>query len=131
MSRMTTSKLGHSAPENCLSACMMRAWILRRFGCRSWYEKHAIIDVDHDGCIELEWRLSAESEGSDPDDAYWGNGEGIAVLRFYPSYLNSLSILSGSYASGKRRLTSEGCLSQVKTPKAIDMFAERFLSEGE
>ena len=29
------SKPGHSVPENCLSACMMRAWILRRFGCRS------------------------------------------------------------------------------------------------
>lgn len=90
---------------------------------------YAMIAADHDGCIELEWRLSAESDGSDPDDAYWGNGEGIAVLRFYPSYLNSLSILSGPYASGKRRLTFEGCLSHVKTQKAIDMFAERFMDE--
>ena len=92
---------------------------------------YAMIDADHDGCIELEWRLSAESDASDPDDAYWGNGEGIAMLRFYPSYLNSLSILSGPYASGKRRLTFEGCLSHVKTQKAIDMFAERFMDEEE
>ena len=90
---------------------------------------YAMIDADHDGCVELEWRLSPVADENDPDDAYWGNGHGIAVLRFYPSYLNSLSILSGPYASGKRRLTFEGCLSHVKTQKAIDMFAERFMDD--
>ena len=92
---------------------------------------YAMIDADHDGCIELEWRLSAGSDEDDPDNAYWGNGSGIAVLRFYPSYLNSLSILSGPYASEKRRLTFEGCLSHTKTQKAIDMFAERFMDADE
>ena len=92
---------------------------------------YTMIDADHDGCIELEWRLSPDADENDPDDAYWGNGHGIAVLRFYPSYLNSLSVLSGPYASGKRRLAFEGCLSHVKTQKAIDMFAERFMDDEE
>lgn len=90
---------------------------------------YAEMSADYDGCIELEWRLSQESDPSDPDDDYWGNGRGIAVLSFYPSYVNSLSILSGPYASEKLRLSFEGQLSHLKTLQVIDIFAERFLDE--
>ena len=46
---------------------------------------YAMIDADHDGCIELEWRLSAESDGSDPDDAYWGNALRLRQVRPPPA----------------------------------------------
>lgn len=91
----------------------------------------AKLKADFDGCIELVWRLSSEPIQDDPDNEYWGNGRGIAVLKFFPSYLNSFSILSGPYASGKLRLAFEGSLSHVKTQRAIDMFAERLLNAGD
>ena len=91
----------------------------------------AKVKADFDGCIELVWRLSTEPIQDDPDNEHWGNGRGIAVLKFFPSYLNSLSILSGPYATRKLRLAFDGCLSHVKTQQAIDMFAERFLNAGD
>ena len=86
--------------------------------------------ADFDGCIELIWRLYTDPISNDADNEYWGNGRGIAVLRFYPSYLNSLSILSGPYASEKLRLSLESCLSHEKTQQTIDIFSERFLNAG-
>ena len=88
---------------------------------------YAEFNADFDGCVELEWRLSGESRWEDPDAKYWGNGKGIAVLRFYPSLLNAFSILSGPYASEKRRITFEGCLSHTKTKEILSLFSERFL----
>ena len=90
----------------------------------------ARVKADFDGCIELIWRLSTEPIVDDPDNEYWGNGRGIVVLRFYPSFLNSLSILSGPYASEKLRLSIDGCLSHEKTRQIMDVFAERFQNEG-
>ena len=88
---------------------------------------YTMVDADIDGCIELEWRLSDEPIEDDPDNEYWGNGEGIALLRFYPSHMNALSILSGPYACERRRLAFESCMSHTKTRQILDLFAERLL----
>ena len=91
----------------------------------------ARMKADFDGCIELIWRLSPERVSGDPDNGYWGNGRGIAILKFYPSYLNYLSILSGPYASEKRRLSVDGFLSHTKTQQVLNVFAERLLDGGQ
>ena len=87
--------------------------------------------ADFDGCVELEWRLSGETKENERADKYWGSDEGIAVLRFYPSRMNAFSVLSGPYASGKRRITFEGCLSYGKTKEILPLFAERFLDDND
>ena len=114
------------SPGIILQSLQSWAWFLISFA-EPRKLPYAGMKADYDGCVELVWRLSEESTLYDPDDEYWGNGRGIAVLKFYPSYLNSLSILSGPYASEKRRLSFEGQLSHLKTQQVIDIFAERFL----
>ncbi len=114
------------SPGIILQSLQSWAWFLIDFA-KPKKLPYAKMSADYDGCINLEWRLSDEYNPIDPDNAYWGNGRGIAVLRFYPSNVNALSILSGPYASEKRRLSFEGQLSHMKTIQVIDIFAERFL----
>lgn len=89
------------------------------------------LKADFDGCARLAWRLSDRWLHSGADSKYWGNGHGIATLKFYPSNLNYFSMLSGPFASERRRLTLEGYLSHERTCQVINMYAERFLHEEE
>ena len=85
--------------------------------------------ADFDGCVELEWRLSDMASNDKRENDYWGEGEGIAVLRFYPSRMHVLSLLSGPFAEGRRRIEFEGCLSYGKTKEILTLFAGRFLGD--
>lgn len=87
------------------------------------------LKADFDGCVRLTWKLSDKVLHIDSDSEYWGNGYGIAVLKFYPSSLNYFSMMSGPFASERRRLTLEGYLSYERTCQIIDMYAVRFLNE--
>ena len=89
------------------------------------------ISADFHGCVELEWELSGYTRTDDRASKYWGPHEGIAMLRFYPSRMHAFSILSGSYASGKRRTTFESCLPYGELKKILPLFAERFLDDSE
>ena len=73
---------------------------------------HAKIRSDRDGCVQLEWRLLDGEDGFEFNDypEYFGNGRGIIDLTFYPSYLHSLSVLSGPYKSKSRRISLAGRL---------------------
>ena len=89
------------------------------------------LKADFDGNARLTWRLSDKVLHTGADSEYWGNGYGIAVLKFYPSNLNYFSMMSGPFASERRRLTLEGYLSYERTCQVIDMYAERFLNDEE
>ena len=91
---------------------------------------YANLTADFDGCVELEWELSGKTQKGERSDQYWGPSEGIAMLRFYPSRMHAFSILSGSYASGKRRITFESCLPYRELKKILPLFAERFLDDN-
>ena len=86
---------------------------------------YARIRSDRDGCAQLEWRLSEGDDKYDPDNEYYGKGRGIVDITFYPSYLNSLSILSGPYGNGKRRISFSGRLPYSKTIEIIRSFGRR------
>ena len=88
----------------------------------------AEISADLDGCLEMEWRLSSDESVHDPYNEFYGNGRGLAVLTFYPGSLNHLSILSGSYASAKQRITLDCFLPHEMTMQVFDFFTERLLN---
>ena len=50
---------------------------------------YAKITADDVGCIDLMWEISPNPILFDLDNEYYGNGEGIAMLKFYPSYFES------------------------------------------
>lgn len=87
--------------------------------------------ADIDGCLEMEWELSCDEIQDDPENEFYGNGRGLAVLTFYPASLNHLSILSGAYTNGKQRITLDCFLSHDKTIQIIDLFAERLVNPNE
>ena len=91
----------------------------------------AEINADFDGCLEMEWELSFDEIQNDPENEFYGNGRGLAVLTFYPASLNHLSILSGAYTGAKQRITLDCFLPHKKTRQIIDLFTERLLNPDE
>ena len=86
------------------------------------------IRADFVGCAKLLWRLSEYSIPNDPDNEYYGNGRGILSLRFYPSRLNHISVLTGAFAMEKRRISFDGFFSHATTGPVMDIFKDRLLS---
>lgn len=91
---------------------------------------YAKITADDVGCIDLIWEISPNPIPFDMDNEYYGNGEGIAMLKFYPSYLNHLTILSGAYGCEKLRISLDGTLSYMKTQEILVTFRDRLLYAG-
>ena len=85
------------------------------------------ITADDVGCIDLIWEISPNPIPFDMDNEYYGNGEGIAMLKFYPSYLNHLTILSGGYGCERLRISLDGTLSYMKTQEILTTFGDRLL----
>lgn len=85
------------------------------------------ITADYFGCVDLIWRLSPDSTSNDPDNEYYGPGKGLIVLRFLPSYLNYLSIMSGVLGNGMRRIAFDGYFSHNTTKSILNAFTERML----
>ena len=88
---------------------------------------YAKITADDVGCIDLMWEISPSPIPFDLDNEYYGNGEGIAMLKFYPSYLNHLTILSGAYGCERLRISLDGTLSYTKTQEILITFGDRLL----
>ena len=91
---------------------------------------YARVSADFVGCVELTWTLSPESISESLENRYYGNGEGILLLSFYPSYLNYLSILTGPYGSEKRRIALSGYIPHTKTKQIMDLFRERIVDDN-
>ena len=91
---------------------------------------YAKLSADFVGCVELTWTLSPESICESLENKYYGNGEGILLLSFYPSYLNYLSILTGPYGSEKRRIALSGYIPHTKTKQIMDLFRERIVDDN-
>ena len=117
-------------PSIILHSLQSWAWFLIDFA-RPTNLPYTKISADFDGCVELEWELSGSSQHNERANKFWGPHEGIAVLRFYPSRMHVFSILSGSYASGKRRITFESCLPYGELKKILPLFAKRFLDDND
>lgn len=113
-------------PNIFLESLQSWAWFLLDYTKLKFLPK-AETSADFDGCLEMEWELSPDEIQDDPENEFYGNGRGLAVLTFYPASLNHLSILSGAYTGGKQRITLDCFLPHEKTIQIIDLFTERLL----
>ena len=103
------------------------AWFLLDDEVRSSRIPYPNITADYFGSIDLIWRLSPEQRPGDFDSQYYGEGKGVIILRFLPSYLNYLSVLSGAFEDGKRRIAFDGYFSYKKTLPVLFAFQERIV----
>ena len=118
------------SPDIFLQSLQSWAWFLLDYTKLKHLPK-AETSADFDGCLEMEWELSYDEIQDDPENKFYGNGRGLAVLTFYPASLNHLSILSGAYTGGKQRITLDCFLPHRKTIQIIDLFTERLLNPDE
>ena len=117
-------------PSIFLQSLQSWAWFILDYTELQYLPK-AEISADFDGCLEMEWELSFDEIQDDPENEFYGNGRGLAVLTFYPASLNHLSILSGAYTGAKQRITLDCFLPHKKTIQIIDLFTERLLNPDE
>ena len=117
------------SPGIILQSLQSWAWFLLDYAepTRLPYTK---IGADFAGCVELIWILSPDPLLDNSENEYYGNGEGMLLLNFYPSYLNYLSILTGPYASEKRRIDLSGFIPHTMTKHIIELFRERIVDDN-
>ncbi len=116
------------SPEIILQSLQSWAWFLLDYVEPSNLP-YAKLSADFVGCVELTWTLSPKSIPDSLENKYYGNGEGILLLSFYPSYLNYLSILTGPYGSEKRRIALSGYIPHTKTKEIMDLFRRRIVDD--
>ena len=84
------------------------------------------IGAGPEGFVEAEWRIPPiEDRKANPNDRYWGLGDGILAMKFLPTGLIRFAATSGPAGRGRERLRTSGILPRTSILPAVQTFLSR------
>ncbi len=82
------------------------------------------ISVDSGGLAQAEWRIHPQDRkiSHNPNNQFWGRGDGIIVMKFLSSGLVRYVALSGPTGQGIERIETGGVLPKASVMDSLQMF---------
>ncbi len=86
------------------------------------------IGASPEGFVEAEWRITPSGNGrANPNERYWGRGDGVLAMKFLPTGLIRFAATSGPVGRGKERLRTSGILPRTSILPAVRTSVSRLV----
>ncbi len=86
------------------------------------------IGAGPEGFVEAEWRITPSGNGrANPNERYWGRGDGILAMKFLPTGLIRFAATSGPVGRGRERLRTSGILPRTSILPAVRTSVSRLV----